>query len=408
MKILYYDCFAGISGDMNLGALIDLGVPATYLDEELSKLNVFGYKLEWGPSVKMGISGTRANVILEHKHTHQEEHHHHGAHSHNHHRNLKDIKEIILSSPLSDFVKTKSMEMFQYIAEAEAKIHSKPVDEIHFHEVGAIDSIVDIVGAAICIEYLKPDKIIGSTVEVGGGFINIAHGTYPVPAPATAEILKGIPVHKGRVDKEATTPTGAAIVKVFVDEFSDDTDFKIDKVAYGIGYHDFSIPNILRVYIGESQGKSNIPGFETSSAILIECNIDDMNPEQYEYIMEKLFDAGAQDVYMTPIIMKKSRPAIQLSVLCGKQEQNKIKEILLLETTSLGLRYTTVTKSMLPRNIRTVETKYGPVRIKEALLNGKAIKYKAEYDDCAQAAKASGVSLHEIYEEIDWCLKREK
>ena len=408
MKILYYDCFAGISGDMNLGALIDMGVPATYLNEELRKLKVSGYKLEWEPSVKMGISGTRVNVILEHKHTLQKEGHHHGgSHSH-HHRNLKDIQEIILSSPLSDFVKTKSLEIFQHIAEAEAKIHSKPIEDIHFHEVGAVDSIVDIVGAAICIDYLKPDKIIGSTVEVGGGFINIAHGTYPVPAPATLEILNGIPIHKGGVDKEATTPTGAAIIKVFIDEFSDDVDLKIDKVAYGIGYHNFSIPNVLRIYKGELQDNSSISDFEKTNAILIECNIDDMNPEQYEYVMEKLFAAGAQDVFLTSIIMKKSRPAIQLNVLCSKQRQSKIEEILLLETTSLGLRYTPVTKSMLPRNIRTIDTQYGPVRIKEALLNGKVLKYKAEYDDCARAAKASGISLHEIYEEIDRCLKREK
>ncbi len=407
MKILYYDCFAGISGDMNLGALIDLGVPVEYLRKELNKLKLAGFKLECESSIKMGISGTRAKVMLEYTHSHDGKHKHHNKESHHGHRNLKDIRQIIVTSSLSDYVKTKSMEMFQCIAEAEARIHSKSVDEIHFHEVGAIDSIVDIVGAAICIEHLNPDKIIGSTVELGGGFVDCAHGTYPVPAPATAEILRGIPVSKGRVDKEATTPTGAAIVKVFVDEFTDTLNLQIHKTAYGIGYHDFSIPNVLRVYEGEFKD-NNALSTDKSEAVLIECNIDDMNPEQYEFIMDNLFDAGAQDVFMVPIIMKKSRPAIQLKVLCAKPDQFNIEEILLHETTSIGIRYTTVTKSMLQRNIRTIETKYGAIRIKEAMLNGKIIKFKPEYEDCAQAAKAARVSLHEIYTEINYCMNQDK
>lgn len=394
MKILYYDCSAGISGDMNLGALIDLGVPFEYLRAELNKLKVKGYTLECLSSVKMGISGTRVNVILEQHHSRQDKHTHHE------HRNLKDISKIISSSPLSDYVKTKSMEVFRYIAEAEAKIHSKPLAEIHFHEVGAIDSIIDIVGSAICIEYLNPDKIIGSTIELGNGFVDCAHGRFPVPAPATAEILKGIPVKKGTVDKEATTPTGAAILKVFVDEFSDRISFLIKKIAYGIGHHDLTIPNVLRVYEGEMHVPSQLKTDRTE-AILIECNIDDMNPEHYEYIMEKLFDAGAQDVFIVPVIMKKSRPAIQLKVLCSQQDQTSIEEILLYETTSLGVRYTTVTKSMLQRTMHTIETKYGPVRIKEAMLQGKIIKYKAEYEDCVLAAKKADVSLQEVYRVVN-------
>lgn len=402
MKILYYDCFAGISGDMNLGALIHAGVPAEYLVDELKKLNVEGYQIEISPALKMGISGIRANVKLAHSHTHDHNHsekHHH--HHHEAHRNLHDIETIINNSTLNAFVKEKSIAMFKHIAEAEAKIHAKSIDTIHFHEVGAIDSIVDTVGAAICIDYLKPDKIISSTVELGGGFVKCAHGTFPVPAPATAEILTGIPIKKGAADKETTTPTGAAILKVFVDEFIDRTSFAIQKTAYGIGFRDLEIPNVLRVYLGSMAEHGQK---ENAKAIMIECNIDDMNPEHYEYIMEKLFAAGAHDVFLVPVIMKKSRPAIQLKVLGDEKCLNALKEVILTETTSLGLRYYTVDKTMLGRNTRIVETKYGNIRVKEGQKKGETIKYKAEYDDCTAAAKEHEVALNEIYAEVDRCI----
>ncbi len=401
MDILYYDCFAGISGDMNLGALIDLGVPSEYLIKELKKLNLEGYEIRVEESIKMGISGTKANVILESekkdKHTH--EHHHH---SHEH-RNLSDIRKIIEESELNDYIKEKSMLIFQEIGEAEAKIHAKSIDEIHFHEVGAVDSIVDIVGTAICIDYLKPDKIISSTVELGGGFVKCAHGTYPVPAPATAEILKDIPVKKGSVDKETTTPTGAAILKVLVDEFTDQTNFTIEKVAYGIGHYDLQLPNVLRVYAGKQTVSGNM---EKAEAILFECNIDDMNPEYYDYLIDKLFEAGAHDVFLVPIIMKKSRPAVQIKVLCSGSKQKEIEQILLEETTSLGLRYIPVTKSMLERRVKTIDTAFGKIKIKEGLYSGKSIKYKAEYDDCVKAAKKHKVSLQKVYSEVEYCVKK--
>jgi uncharacterized protein (TIGR00299 family) protein len=419
MKILYYDCFSGISGDMNLGALTDLGVPTEYLLSELKKLNLEGYKIVFSKELKMGISGTKADVILEHN---DHKHHHHEKKSdvakefqnlkidlqpknkdhHHSHRNLHDINKIIEDSSLSDFIKLKSKAMFMEIAVAEAKVHAKTVDEIHFHEVGAIDSIVDIVGAAICIDYLKPDKIISSPVELGGGFVKCAHGVFPVPAPATAEIFKNIPVRLGKVDKETTTPTGAAILKVFVDEFIDSVNFSILKTAYGIGHRDLEIPNVLRVYFGEVLNTGN---FLTEPAILIECNIDDMNPEHYEYLMDKLFETGAQDVFLVPIIMKKSRPAVQLKVLCSSISFQSIENIILKETTSLGLRYHQVTKSILDRKIRTIETKYGPIRVKEAFYAENSIKYKAEYDDCLNAAVQKGVSLGEVYDEVSRCMK---
>lgn len=429
MKILYYDCFSGISGDMNLGALVDLGVPAEYLISQLEKLNVKGYKISLNKELKMGISGTKCTVDLDfdqnhsdHNHSHKSTNtdnisvqnidfsnlqatkthsHQHGHHDHEH-RNFNDIKKIIDNSDLNPFVKEKSLEMFNQIAAAEAKIHGKTIDKVHFHEVGAIDSIVDIVGAAICIDYIKPGQIIASSVELGGGFVKCAHGTFPVPAPATAEILKSIPVKMGKVDKETTTPTGAAILKVFVDEFTDTANFSIQKISYGIGHRDLSIPNVLRVYLGES---TNSGPFLKETAILVECNIDDMNPEHYDYIIDKLFASGSQDVFLVPIIMKKSRPAVQLKVLCSPGQQASIENILLSETTSLGLRSQQVTKSMLERKTRIIDTKYGPIRVKEAFISGKPIKYKAEYDDCLKVANEKGVPINEIYNEVDRNMK---
>lgn len=282
MKILYYDCFCGISGDMNLGALIDLGVDSEYLIKELSKLNLddeYEIKIEKGN--KMGITGTNVKVILKHNHSHDHghshhEHHHHDEehehhnhchnhrhthdnhqhHSHDHvHRNLKDIEDLVNSSELSDRVKRLSIDIFMKVAEAEAKVHGKGLYEVHFHEVGATDSIVDIVGAAICIDYLKPDKIMASPIHVGGGFIKCAHGMMPVPAPATVEILKGTPIKSGKVEFETTTPTGAAILAANVEDFVDNIDFTIEKVGYGIGDADLEIPNVLRVYLASYKKK---------------------------------------------------------------------------------------------------------------------------------------------------------
>ncbi len=427
MNILYYDCFAGISGDMNLGALINLGVPKEYVISELKKLDLDGYQLEITETLKMGISGIKVSVKTNdipasddeiniqpvqqkqiHTHTHIHVHQDKDniiqkGHEHAH-RNLNDIKKIINDSDLDPFIKEKSLQIFQEIGIAEAKIHSKSIDEIHFHEVGAIDSIIDIVGAAICIHYLKPDKILCSTVELGGGFVNCAHGIFPVPAPATAEILKKIPVKKGMVNKETTTPTGAAILKVFVNEFIDRVDFSIEKIAYGIGHRDLEIPNVLRVYLGNLK----LQGVEKMPALLIESNIDDMNPENYEYIMDMLFDAGAQDVWLDPIIMKKSRPAIKLTVLCDNSSQNAIEQIILNETTSLGLRCFPVLKSSLKRKSRTIETIYGSIQIKEAYYLNDTIKYKAEYEDCIRAAKEFKVSLKNVYYEVDRAIEQMK
>lgn len=267
MKVLYYDCFCGISGDMNLGALLDLGVDEGYLRRELSKLNLdTEYELYVKKDNKQGISGTRVDVVLKnatHDHKHDHDHHHHHHHhkeqtglesDHNHihhaHRNLQDIEDIIQNSSLNDGVKKVSLAIFMKVAEAEAKVHGKPLYEVHFHEVGAVDSIIDIVGAAVCLDYLKVDKIMASSVQLGGGFVKCAHGIIPIPAPATIEILKNIPVKSGIVAFETTTPTGAAILAANVDVFSDHIDFLVEKIGYGIGHRELEIPNVLRVYFG--------------------------------------------------------------------------------------------------------------------------------------------------------------
>lgn len=421
MKILYYDCFSGISGDMNLAAMVDLGVDRQYLLDELKKLNLNGYDLKFFSDQRKGISGTRVDVILDHHHSHP---HTHAAiqqneislssnnglpfdaqklkvgkkdygHSHEEHRNLNDIAEIINKSTLSSQVKKLSLDIFYKIAVAEAHIHGKTLEEVHFHEVGAVDSIVDIVGAAICFDWLKPDKVICSPVQLGGGFVKCAHGTFPVPAPATFEILKGIPVKSGAVQVETTTPTGAAIIATLANEFTDQPNLSIEKIAYGIGHRDNAIPNVLRVCLAE------VPAdLMEESAWMLECNIDDMNPEMYEFLMEKLFETGADDVFFQPIIMKKSRPAITLSVLVKPDKVTHTEHLLFTETSTLGIRKYKVTKRMLHREFKILETKWGSVSVKTSLMDGKPLKSKPEYADCVSISKKYNVPLMDVYKEV--------
>jgi len=398
---------------MNLGALVDLGVDPEFLKNELKKLKVRNFKLEFIPDQRKGITGTRAHVLItEKKGTSKNDHDHNNDHDHDqdhdqdhdlhqsHHRNLHDISKIINQSSLSDSVKARSLEIFQKVADAEAKIHGKSIDEIHFHEVGAIDSIVDIVGAAICIEFLRPDKIISSSVEVGGGFVRCEHGVFPVPAPATAEILRNIPIKYGAVQFETTTPTGAAILATMVNEFTDRIQFTIRKTGYGIGTKDSDIPNVLRVHLGEIDSHLE-SGMEVHTAFIIECNIDDMNPEIYGHVMDLLFEAGADDVFITPVIMKKARPASKLSVLCSPEIDNEITNILLTHTTTLGVRKHKVEKMILKREFQEIMTKYGPVIIKTAIYKGKRLKSKPEYEDCVRIAKEHNIPVHIVYQEIN-------
>ena len=378
MKILYYDCFSGISGDMNLGALIDLGVDKEYLISELNKLNLKGYKIKIKKDMKLGIEGTRVEVILEED-------------GHHIHRNLKDIEHIINESALGDNVKDLSLEMFNAVAKAEAKVHGKDLYEVHFHEVGAVDSIVDIAGAAICLDYLKVDKILSSRVELGGGFVKCAHGTIPVPAPATVEILKGAKVKLGAVPFETTTPTGAAILAANVSEFTDKKEFKIDKIGYGLGKRDTEIPNVLRVFLGEDN-----KNLYNDVQWIMECNIDDMSGEIYDYVMEKLFEEGALDVYFTPIIMKKGRPAVKITVLYKKEIEKNIEKVLFKETTTLGVRKYMVDKVMLKREIEDIDTPYGRVQLKVSYYNGEKIKSKVEFDHLKTIARDNNIPLIEV------------
>jgi len=391
MKVLCYDCFSGISGDMNLGAMIDLGVDVSFLNNELGKLNLPGWELVAEKAQRHGITGTKVTVRQTiHEHVH---------------RHLSDIEKIILGSSLPDSVKKLSMNIFMKIATAEAAVHGIGVDEVHFHEVGAIDSIIDIAGAAICFNTLKVGTVYVSDVELGGGFVNCDHGRLPVPAPATAEIIKGIPVRTGGVDFEATTPTGAAILAALGTDFGGRSQVKILKTGYGVGHKDHpAIPNLLRVHLGETTGTDE-PGHK---ALLIESNIDDMNPEFYDHISDRLFRAGASDVYCSQIIMKKGRPGVVLNVICEQGLEDIIREIIFTESTTVGIRTFEFKKDTLAREFFKLGTPYGEVTIKRSFLKGKEVSVKPEYEECRIIATERNIPVKEVYNNIISLLIRSK
>jgi hypothetical protein len=382
MKILYYDCFSGISGDMNLGAMIDLGVEALYLDSELKKLQLKGWELLAEKDQRHGISGTKVTVkqtIHEHKHRH-----------------LADIEKIINDSGLSDKVRELTMKIFMKVADAEARVHGVPVSKVHFHEVGAIDSIIDICGAAICFSALAPDEVFVSPVELGGGMVRCDHGLLPVPAPATAEIIKGIRVKQAGLDFEATTPTGAAILSALGTRFDSYPPFRVIKTGYGIGQKNHKdVPNVLRVFLAEASEDG-----AGHDAVLIECNIDDMIPEFYEHLQEKLYEAGASDVFVTSVIMKRGRPGSKLSIITEKGREEMLKEILFTESTTIGIRTFPFRKDTLTRSLETVNTRYGKVRIKRSFLNEKEVSCKPEYNDIKKLAAELNLPLRIVYTNV--------
>ena len=391
MRTLYYDCFAGISGDMHLGAMIDLGVDENYLKSELEKLNIEGFHLEVNKDIRRGITGTKATVVIENPDNEK-------------HRHLRHVEELVNNSSLSEKVKKLSLKIFDLIAVAEAKVHGITKQQVHFHEVGALDSIADIVGAAICIDYLKVDKILSAPIQLGGGTVKCAHGIMPVPAPATTEIVKNIPVKTGLVNHEATTPTGAAILVATVDEFTERIDFPITKLAYGIGQRDVSeVPNVLRVYLSDDATENQ--DTKKEDAIMLECNIDDMNPEWYELLFNKLFDAGASDVFLTPIVMKKSRPANMLSVLCMPDKVDLLKDILFNNSTTIGIREYPVAKTVLKREEKEIKTELGKVRVKYSYYKGELVRVKPELDDLTNLANKHGLNLAEVEKRIEKDLK---
>ncbi len=382
MKILLYDCFSGISGDMNLGAMIDLGIEKSYLLGELNKLNLDGWKLIAEKDQRHGITGTRVTIMQDQ--TDQSV------------RHLSDIEKIINNSALSNKVKELSNKIFNRIAVAEASVHGIPTEKVHFHEIGALDSIIDIVGASICFDTLNVDEVRVSTIELGSGFVNCSHGKLPVPAPATSEILKGIPVKTGGVDFEATTPTGAAILATVGTFPYRVQPFTIEKTGYGVGQKDHpDVPNLLRVFLGETT--DDITGHD---ALMLECNIDDMNPEFFDYILEKLFNEGAADVFISNIIMKKGRPGNVLNVICEKGSEDSLKKIIFSESTTTGIRIFPFRKDTLVRKFIKINTIYGEVTMKCSYYKGKEVSCKPEFEECRRIAVEKGIPLKVVFNDI--------
>ena len=381
LRAAYFDCYSGISGDMILGALVDLGVDPRKIRKALKTLDLKGYKLKTSRVQRGLIAGTKVQVSLTKS-------------SHHPARKYSDIKKLIADSDLSSTAKKNSLKIFKRIAQVEAAIHDTTMEKIHFHEIGAVDSIVDIVGGVVAIESLKLDKIYASPLNVGEGFVQCAHGCLPVPAPATLKLLQGIPVFSNGIKKELTTPTGAAMIGFYADKFGSLPAMKIVGDGYGAGDHIIAeMPNMLRVVLGEISAESD------EELVLIETNIDDMNPEFYEGTMESLFKAGALDVYLTPIIMKKSRPANKISVLSSETDRQAMTEILLHETSSFGVRYFRIGRTVLEREMKTVNISWGSVRIKIGKFNGKVIQISPEYEDCKKIAYKEKVSVKQVYEE---------
>lgn len=383
MKTLYFDCSSGISGNMALGALIEIIGDEKYLINELKKLNVDGYKIEISKKVKNGITGTYVDVILENENNHK-----HGNHEH---RNLSDINKIIDNSLLEEKVKEMAKKIFMRVAKAESKVHNKPLEEVHFHEVGAIDSIVDIIGTAILINKINPDKIISSVVNDGYGFIECVHGIMSVPVPATSEIFanSNVKFRQIDVDTELVTPTGAAIIAELAEEFTVLPAMVTEKIGWGAGKKDLKIPNVLKVYLGDVE-KPN------EDFVVMETNIDDCGGEIFGYTQELLFKNGALDVFFTPIYMKKNRPAYRMTVACRTKDMYKLQDIIFRETTTIGMRYRYEYRTELKRELIELDTKYGKIKAQKVISNGQPYVYP-EYESIKEIALENNIPLKELY-----------
>lgn len=432
-KIFYLDCVSGIAGDMTVAALLDLGGDPELLRRELAKLKLQDvYELEVRSVDRAGITATKFDVRLvteqgephhSHEHTHAHPHSHshehphvhhdhggeadHGLHGH-HHRSYREIAELIRDAGLNESVTSLALKMFDMLAAAESTIHGVAKDEVHFHEVGAIDSIIDIVGTAILVNAIGADLVMASPVPVGHGSVRTMHGDYPIPAPATLEILKGKPIRYTDLEAELTTPTGALIISSLCSEFGPLPSMEVGAIGYGAGSADFAgRPNVLRAVLGtQPSAPSSSPGMSHSrehidnEMICVEVNLDNMAGDMLGYVMEQLFDAGANDVFYTPIYMKKNRPAVTLQVLCRLDQLETIKRILFNETTTLGLRYYPVTVHRLGREYVPVETPWGSVRVKQGIHASRVVQQTPEYEDCRKLADAHGVPLHRIYRAV--------
>ena len=397
MKTLYFDCFAGASGDMILGALVGIGVDERHLAGQLSLLGVAGYEIDFASVDRSGISATKADVRVPHEHAH---------------RHLGDILKIIYDSGLSDGVKERAAHIFSRLAEAEARVHNLPVERIHFHEVGAMDAIIDVVGACVGFEALGIERFVSSPLHVGSGMVEMAHGRFPVPPPAVAELLKDAPVYSSDITGELVTPTGAAIISTVASEYGPLPKMKIKRAAYGAGSRDYPrFPNALRLILGESFAEeerlasASQQGME-ERLVMLETNIDDMSAQRFGYLMERALEVGALDCFFTPVQMKKNRPGVLVSILCRPEESGKLCELLFTETTTLGVRESEVKRRALEREIVRVETRFGAIDVKVAHLNGQVMNEMPEYEQCLAAARRANVSLSFVEEEVRAAMSR--
>ncbi|MEA2173093.1 MAG: pyridinium-3,5-bisthiocarboxylic acid mononucleotide nickel chelatase [Blastocatellia bacterium] len=384
MRTLYFDCFAGASGDMILGALASAGADTVVLLDHLRLLGVAGYEVEFSTVDRSGISATRADVRTTEERAH---------------RHLSDILKIINDAGLSDAVKERASLIFTRLAEAEARVHNMPVERIHFHEVGALDAIIDVVGACVCFELLGIERFISSGLHVGSGMVQMAHGLFPVPPPAVAELLKGAPVYSSDIKGELVTPTGAAIISAVCEEYGPLPRMSIDATGYGAGGREYeNFPNVLRVIIGEDAFEKSAGAAIDERLLMIETNVDDMSPQVFGYLMDQAFERGALDCYLTPVQMKKNRPGVLVSILCRPTEREALSALLFSETTTLGLRCYEVSRRALVRESVRVETTYGSIDVKLARFDEGRVKAMPEYEQCRAAARAAGVPLREVEE----------
>ncbi len=397
MMIAYVDCFSGISGDMVLGALIEAGVSPDHLRKELLRIRIRGYDLRTGKVRRSGFSCTKVDVILKPKAKSQK----------SELRKWNDIKQIIMSSKLDEGVKQQGLAVFKTLFQAEARVHGKRYDSIHLHELGAVDCLVDIFGTLIGLKTLGIKKVYSSPVNLGSGTVKTEHGMLPVPAPATAELLKKASVYSAGPEAELTTPTGAALISSLADSYGPMPAMQITGIGSGAGTRDFEgRPNVLRVFIGQAPLLSGTGQGMGDSITVIETNIDDMNPQVYEHVMEKLFDAGALDVYLTQVMMKKGRPGIKLTVLCVHERKAELCALLFRETSTIGIRFHEVQRAVLDRKTGTVTTKFGKINVKVSQLAKEIVRITPEYDDCKRIARKKKVPLLEVMKAASLCGRR--
>jgi uncharacterized protein (TIGR00299 family) protein len=388
MRIAYLDCFSGVSGDMLLGALIDAGLSADELRGDLAQLSLADYELRAERVTKRGIAATKVTVETGHSHAH---------------RGLHDVLDIIAGADLPEPVKEMAARIFTRLGEAEAKVHGTTVEQVHFHEVGAVDAIVDVVGACCGLHRLGIAEVYASALPLGGGWVESAHGRLPVPAPATAELLRDVPAYGGPVEAELVTPTGAAIVSTVGRRFGAMPPMTVKAIGWGAGGRDLPHPNVLRLFVGEAAA-----ALPEQRLTVIETNLDDMNPELFDHLMERLFAAGALDVFYTPIVMKKSRPGTLVSVLAEPGLVSVMNDLLFRETTTLGVRVMEVARRCLDREWREVETRYGRVRVKTGLMGMEVVTSAPEYEDCKRLAREQGVPVKAVYDAAKAACEQER